>query len=531
MAKEISDKRFSGIKRDPRFRRPTANRSKTVLDSRFKHILTDEKFRGTSNKNPRGMQKKKGPGSKGSRNKDMEQFYELETPSKDRSHSDEDIDLDDEKFHWDAESSSSEDGDVADISDEANLSDNGGDDVELGDSTDTVAIMNCNWDIITATDLYVLIQSFLDDNAPGRKLQKLTIHKSDYGAERLEREEQFGPLIEGMPSDDEAEDSLKTQAELDAIEKKRLDAIRKYEKQKRLYYFAIAQFDSINTACIVYDELDGVAAGYCSESLDLRFVPEDTPDPSSKRDPVSVADHIPESYTPPLVEVGDVTMQHSKVKLSWDEDPPERKVLMRKLTPAQIRDLDLEAYLESDDNEEEAVDADQIRKALLADDDNESRAEESESDHQSDTPLGDMEMTFSRDVESIGKDIAKRHADPSKDTEDMSVWEKYLEKRKEAKKAKKASRREQIEQQKQERIATAKANAKAARKSRDAEDDSSDEDNALFKETRGDLDDLAADDRLEKLFTDSRFAVDPTHPSYKKSSVINSIKRKKISRK
>ena len=93
MPKEISDKRFSGIKRDPRFRRPTAKRSKTVLDSRFKHILTDEKFRGTSNKNPRGMQKKKGPGSKGSRNKDMEQFYELETPSKDRSHSDEDIDL------------------------------------------------------------------------------------------------------------------------------------------------------------------------------------------------------------------------------------------------------------------------------------------------------------------------------------------------------------------------------------------------------------------------------------------------------
>jgi hypothetical protein len=341
----------------------------------------------------------------------------------------------------------------------------------------------------------------------------------------MEREEQYGPLIEGMPSDSDEDDSLKTKAELDLIEKKRLDAIRRYEKQKRLYYYAIAEFDSINTACIVYDELDGVAAGYCSESLDLRFVPEDTPDPSTKREFVSFTDHIPESYTPPMVEVGDVTMQHSKVKLSWDEDPPERKVLMKKLTPAQIRDLDLEAYLESDDNEEEAVDADQIRKALLGDEavDNSQVSEEESS--QEESVMGEMEMSFSRDVESIGKNVAKKLADASgKSSEDMTVWEKYLEKRKEARKAKKAARRDQIEHQRQERIATAKANAKAAKKSKEAEEDSSDEDEALFKQSN--MDDMVQDSRLDKLFSDSRFAVDPTHPSYKKSSVINSIKRK-----
>jgi len=142
--------------------------------------------------------------------------------------------------------------------------------------------------------------------------------------------------------------------------------------------------------------------------------------------------------------------------------------------------------------------------------------------------LGDMEMSFARDVESIGKNVAMKLNDPStKDSDDMTVWEKYLQKRKEAKKAKKASRRDQIEQQRQERLVTAKANAKAAKKTREAEEDSSDEDNALFKESRGDMDDLVSDNRLEKLFSDSRFAVDPTHPSYKKSSVINSIKRKK----
>lgn len=527
MGRDISKTRFSGIRSDPRFKRPSQKKSKTVLDSRFKHILTDEKFRGSSEKNPRGLTKREPKKSKGSRNRDMEQFYELDTPKELHSGSEEDVDLDDDKFRWDADSSS-DDGETGELVNDEVASVTEDPDVELGDSTDKVAIMNCNWDIITATDLFVLIQSFLDDNAPGRKLNRLAVHKSDYGSERMEKEEQFGPMIEGMPSDNDEDDSLKTQAELDLIEKKRLDAIRRYEKQKRLYYFAIAEFDSINTACIAYDELDGVAAGYCSESLDLRFVPEDTPDPSSKRDPVSVADHVPESYTPPLVEVGDVTMQHSKIKLSWDEDPPERKLLMKKLTPAQIRDLDLEAYLESDDNEEEAVDADQIRKALLGDDEVGSVDEhDAESDESSEPVLGDMEMSFARDVESIGKNVAMKLNDPStKDSDDMTVWEKYLQKRKEAKKAKKASRRDQIEQQRQERIVTAKANAKAAKKSREDEEDSSDEDNALFKESRGNMDDLVSDNRLDKLFTDSRFAVDPTHPSYKKSSVINSIKRK-----
>lgn len=525
MGKESSDKRFSGIKRDPRFRKPAAKKSKTVLDSRFKHILTDEKFRGASGKNPRGMGKQNQTKRKQTRNRDMEQFYELDTPREAQSLSDNEVDLEDDKFQWDAESSSSEDDMTQELHNDMALSDEEKEEVELGDSTEKIAFMNCNWDIITATDLYVLIQSFLDDNAPGRKLVKITVHKSDYGAERMEREEQYGPLIEGMPSDNEEDDSLKTQAELDLIEKKRLDAIRRYEKQKRLYYYAIAEFDSINTACIVYDELDGVAAGYCSESLDLRFVPEDTPDPSTKREPVSFADHIPESYTPPMVEVGDVTMQHSKVKLSWDEDPPERKVLMKKLTPAQIRDLDLEAYLESDDNEEEAVDADQIRKALLGEE-NEDNSQVSEEESPEEEPvMGEMEMSFSRDVESIGKNVAKKLADANvKSSEDMTVWEKYLEKRKEARKAKKAARRDQIEQQRQERIATAKANAKAAKKSREAEEDSSDEDEALFKQSN--MDDMVQDSRLDKLFSDSRFAVDPTHPSYKKSSVINSIKRK-----
>jgi hypothetical protein len=478
MAKEDVDKRFQGIREDPRFRRPAAKKSKTVLDSRFKHILTDERFRGSSGMNPRGLPgRKNGPKSKRTVNEDIEKFYEVEDDDETKFDSQASDKSDTEGgFHWDAQSSSDdEDGlNLADsaetpmvLPDDEEESDQ--EDIELGDSTDTIALMNCNWDNITATDLYVLIQNFLDDNAPGRKLLNITIHKSDYGAERLEKEEQYGPQIEGLPQDDD--DSVKTKEELDRIEQQRDAAIRKYEKQRKLYYFGIAKFDSINTACIVYDELDGIAAGVCAESLDLRFVPEGTSDPSSKRDPVSTCTEIPEGYTPPNVEVSNVMMQHSKVKLSWDEDPPERKILMKKLTPSQIANLDLDAYLESA-SEDEQVDADALRKALLGADNSGDEPVEEEADmHASgDEPvMGDMEMRFSRDVESVGKHVIKRIAqttDGADGSDDKTVWEKYLEKRKEAKKAKRAERRAKIEKQRQERSDAAKEAIKAANRFR-----------------------------------------------------------------
>jgi len=561
MRKDEVDKRFSGIGKDPRFRRPAAKKSKTVLDSRFKHILTDERFRGSSGMNPRGFSEKKNTRkSKKNVNEDIQKFYQVEDDNEQpNAESSDEVSDKDGGFHWDAQSSSDDEDkqinlDENEMSTPTNIPEDDfaahqeeEEDIELGESTDTIALMNCNWENITATDLYVLIQNFLDDHAPGRRCVRISVHKSDYGAERLEMEEQFGPQIEGLPVEDE---NLKTKEELDAIDQQRDAAIRKYEQQRKLYYFAIAKFDSINTACIVYDELDGVAAGVCAESFDLRFVPEGTPDPSEKRDPTSECDVIPEGYSPPNIEVSNVMMQHSKVKLSWDEDPPERKILLKKLTPSQIANLDLDAYLESEDDDE--VDADALRKALFggaaphgdvskdSETDNSEVAEsgdeaveaseKNDSDFSDDnkTEMGDMEMRFSRDVESVGKNVAKRLAAAAADasSSDKTVWEKYLDKRKDAKKAKRAERRAKIEKQRQERSDAAKAAITAAKNARENETDSSDEDDANFTASRGNLEDMAQDDRLAKLFKDPRFAVDPTHPSYKKNSVVNTIKRK-----
>jgi hypothetical protein len=514
--------RFAGVARDPRFKRPSSKKSKTVLDSRFSRILTDKKFRGTSDTNPRGIRTVTPSGKNSKRiNEDMQRFYQLAEEESEDKETDavprqDDSTSEAEGFRWEAESSSDED-DIR-IDEHVYMEDGveeavEEDDVPLGDSSDRIAVMNCNWDHVTATDLFVLIESFLDANAPGRKIWKLSIHKSDFGAERLEREEQFGPLIEGMPEEDPEEDSSKTKEELKKLEDQRNAAIRRYEQSKRMYFYAIAEFDSINTACIVYDELDGVSAGFISESLDLRFVPEETPDPSEKRTPVSTADSAPSGYQPPNVEVGNLTMQHSKVTCTWDEDPPERKILMRKLTPAQIAELDLAAYLESDSEDE--VDADALRKLVQG-----SNEEEPSVDNESSEVFGDMEMSFSRAVESVGKDISRKLNETGRiGKDDLTQWEKYLAKRKDAKKQKKLERRQQLDSQKQERIAAAKATSKSAKELRMQESKSSDDEQV-------DVDDIVKDSRLDKLFSDPKFAVDPTHPSFKKTSVVNELKRK-----
>jgi hypothetical protein len=212
-------------------------------------------------------------------------------------------------------------------------------------------------------------------------------------------------------------------------------------------------------------------------------------------------------------------MDHSKVKCSWDEDPPERKILMKKLTPAQIADMDLDAYLESASDEEDAVDVSNLR-SLLGVTEVDSAHEDEENEEE---PMGDMEMSFSRAVESVGKDVSKRLSETgSLEKNDESQWEKYLTKRKEAKKQKKLERRQQLEQQKMERQASARANSSAAKKLQQEEGARSSDDDGEVDTTE-----IANDSRLSKLFKDPRFAVDPTHPSYKKTSVVNKLRKKK----
>lgn len=168
-------------------------------------------------------------------------------------------------------------------------------------------------------------------------------------------------------------------------------------------------------------------------------------------------------------------MQHSRVKLTWDDDEPERKkVLRRKFTDDQVRSCflvfyvpiypcnylflvllyatfvtsiflmqldELDMYLASDDSasDDEGVDnsedeslpnggskrklTKEERLALLLQGD---KSDEEQSDGQ------DMEITFNTELEDLSKRILER-----KNNEEKTVWEKHQEKMKEKRKARK----------------------------------------------------------------------------------------------
>ena len=490
----MSDPRFSKAGKDPRFRKAAIADTKAEIDPRFKAVLTDKKFRAPRNQKPTGKPVHK-----------------------------DDSDQDD-SFKWDAASSSSEES-VDDIEQELTEY-NAGVDPTVWEETveDTIlsedasarlAVLGCDWDKIQAADIFSMFQTFLDSLGKKRVAAQRAVHSvnfypSEFGKTEMEWEAQHGPRLE-VDDDDE---SMMTAEELQAKENRVNEALRKYQKQRRKYYYAVVVFDSVETANLVYTELDGCGASFCATLLDLRFVPDsltEFPYPA-----ISTCNEAPgASYKSPLEDGGAAaTFSHSKVACSWDEDLPERKILRRKLTPKEIAELDLSAYIASDSEADAPSDTEAYRKALLSGDES----------TDGEVEMGDMEMKVNRNVENIGKKIEQGKSS-SKSLKNLSAWEQYLEKRKEEKRQKTMMRKMSgkrdvdgtsgaLDAEELEKLLPSKKakTEKSGDKTEDAEK-------------------ITQDPRLQAIFQNPDFAVDTTHPAFdKKSQVMRQVLAEKSKR-
>ncbi|EEA04930.1 uncharacterized protein CMU_039990 [Cryptosporidium muris RN66] len=468
-------------KSDPRFKQMRMKDRKIKIDKRFSKIFTDDEFSISTPIDPFGRKK-----SKKKIDEDMHKFYEVGESEKSTQGEESSLDSE-EPFEWNEES---DDDDSQTYKEEkCTFKDPIWENnpiyrigISEGDATSRLSLMGLDWDNINADDIYVVLSSFLSPSKvlsvgnTNNKLIRVSIYPSNFGKERMEYEEVHGPTIQST-----------RQKDVDSGEEEDLEAIRRYQVEKSLYYYAVIECADVNSAIKLANELDGMEADFCIDSLDVRFVPDDLiefPYP-----PISVSSCIPTKYKPP--DCFRSALKHSKPLLIWDDTPLERvKFLRKKFTPEELLSNDFDAYLASDIESENEYDEtkniskaglggdleenlDEIRHLLLGDvqnlfDSNTNSKDNDEYDpsiyemkknmRQKSKCSDILEIEFKPQLEDLAIDLITKGTQKWEDetickdnVETLTPWQTYLKKKKQKRKERKLQVREKIREQRLQR--------------------------------------------------------------------------------
>lgn len=371
-------------------------------------------------------------------------------------------------------SSEEDDDDEADVDgdvDDVEFPDKKQSDVPLGEVTNRIAVVNLDWDNIRAEDLMAVFSSF----ATGGRISQVSIYPSEFGKERMEREEMEGPPREIFASahddeDDEDEeeeieedDDEASEGEDEKIKKSMLKEdegnefnttqLRQYQLERLRYYYAIIEFASKATAKQVYDSIDGTEYLSSANFFDLRFVPDDTDFSDDK--PREQCRCIPDGYRP--TDFVTDALQHSKVKLTWDADDKARKEAQAKAFRGGRKDIeenDLKAYLASDSSDNDDDDDEEEGGVEIIDTttDTTSKPSKKEAERQrmrallglkeetattsskEKGPVGDMEITF---TSGLAGEPARESVFENEPIVEETTVEKYIRKQRERRKQRK----------------------------------------------------------------------------------------------
>ncbi|KAL1955282.1 hypothetical protein VTO42DRAFT_8814 [Malbranchea cinnamomea] len=421
----ITDARFANIQSDPRYRLPSRRHTHVKLDKRFAHMLRDAEFSRNAAVDRYGRKLRRDDTKK-----QLERFYRLDEDEEEKDEEDEEnisIDDDDEvqrelqrveKAGYDpardggfssssSESSSEEsDEEEEDEVEELQFPAEERDNVPVGEVTNRIAVVNLDWDHIRAEDLMAVFTSFLPT---GGRLLKVSIYPSEFGRERMEREDMEGPpqelfakkkakgedydSAEGEDEEEEEEKIKQSILKEDTGEDFDSTQLRKYQLERLRYFYAILTFSSKEVAKHVYDAVDGAEYMSSANFFDLRFVPDETD--FSEDTPRDECEKIPDGYRPNDFVTD--ALRHSKVKLTWDMDDATRKEAQARAFKAgrkEIDENDLKAYLGSDSSEDEEDEAkkeaerQRLRSLLGLSDKPLTKPKDK-------APVGEMEVTFS----------------------------------------------------------------------------------------------------------------------------------------
>lgn len=454
-ASTVHDPRFVGIQTEPRFHIPKRKHLKDNLDERFQAAIEkDEAFQDEVAVDRYGRKIKK------SSRKELEKYYNLQKDETVKESSDRDEDSSDDDSSSDEKSaddttiidrargegvSSSSESDSESSSDESSSEDfeeelgtqeeltvdNTGN-IPLGDATTRFAAVSMDWDRIRAVDLMVAFSSFVPKHG---RIISIQIFPSEYGKQRIAQEDLEGPAREdfevtrktkskkGMTnsnnddSEEEEEEIKRSLIQEDLGEEVDSSKFRKYQLRRLQYYYAVVTCDSVSTAKAIYDSCDGTEYESTANFFDLRYIPEDMVFEDMPHDECS---HIPSNFKPSNFITD--ALQHSKVKLTWDETPMERKQLAtRAFSQKEIDDMDFKAYLASDSDSDVDENRKQDYKELLGSILPKGKSKKGEEDV-------DMEITFTPGLDEQTGQMS------DSDEEEETTIEKYKRKEKERRK-------------------------------------------------------------------------------------------------
>jgi len=237
--------------------------------------------------------------------------------------------------------------------------------------THRLAICNCDWDKVDATDLYVLFNSF---KPTGGIIKSVKIYPSEFGIERIKDEEINGPkelkeTILGSDADEDDEENIEGT-------KFHMEKLREYQLNRLKYYYAVVECDSLETANKLYEECDSLEYEMSSTRLDLRFIPNDT---TFDHPPKSQADQMPDIKNYEPANFMNTALQQSTVRLTWDESDHKRmESTMKQFTKEDLENMDFKDYIASSSEDELDDKKPRLTSKIVASDDEDASENEDE---------------------------------------------------------------------------------------------------------------------------------------------------------
>ena len=540
----ITDERFTRILTDPKFREMPKKVHKVELtDDRFKHMMSDDRFNNQTEYDQYGKKTKKNKS-------ELHKYYSLEE-DEDKIDNEEDS-IEKEEIIEDGSSDTSEEFDafLKENQEQPEEEDENKEKIPLGDETSRLSVLNLDWDTISANDLFVLFNSFCTQK--GQSILKVEIYPSEYGIQQMQKEKEQGPdrdiyrnedskirCLENKEEEENDNSSVISHKEdeiisdIDNVADKENDddyrgfdatKLRQYELQKLKYYYAIIHCDSVSTASALYNECDGMEFDKTQCFLDLRFVPDNIekfPHPAKE-----VVTELPIEYDPKFTK--NRALQHTKVKLTWDTNNVKRnETITRAFKKEQFNEDEINELIMSSDSEDEE-DAKMFQSIMnnVKEDNKEDFTLLKKKKNNKELEFKEGEevvITFNNDLENLNEKI--KHEKPEKD---KGNWEKYLERKKVIGREKKL--KEKYRNEKKQRVVDPddEDEEKVSTNENQVNGASKNELSLLVKDMRDkEFKFNQKDDRFKEVFSNQKYAIDPTHKDYKNnSSVVDAIRSK-----